>query len=198
MASEGDWMKKFLLAVLTLVAVALAACSVPGLAATNRSGLQEGEGATACPEPAAGTKLLRLDEHGYCLLYPDEYSVERPNPEESALVVGSLLDVSNPRVYIKVTDGGGRTAGDAAQATIADFPGFDIVRSDRTIGGQDAVVLNGVPGQDISRQVIVVRDDALYHLTFVPASEDAGEVYARMEEVYKMVVDSLNFFKRER
>jgi hypothetical protein len=190
-------MKKWSLVVLALVAVALAACSLPGVAAIDKSGPQKDDTAAVCPEAVAGAELLRVEEHGYCLLYPSGYSVERPNPEETALVVGSLLDVSNPRAYIKVTDAGGRTTDQAADAIVTDFPGFEIVRSSATIGGESAVVLDGVPGQDISRQVVIVRQDRLYHLTFVPASEDAGEVSTRMEEFYQLVVDSLNFLEKE-
>jgi hypothetical protein len=188
--------KKLLLVVLALVAVALAACSLPGVAATTKSGPQKDD-AAVCPEAVAGAELLRVEEHGYCLLYPSGYSVERPNSEETALVVGSLLDVSNPRVYIKVSDAGGRTAEQAADAIVADFPGFEIVRSSATIGGQSAVVLDGVPGQDISRQVVMVHGDRQYRLTFVPASQDAGEIYTRMEEFYQMVVGSFNFLEKE-
>ena len=71
-------------------------------------------------------------------------------------------------------------------------------RSNATIAGQEAVVLDGVPGQDINRQIMIVRNGRLYQLTFVPASEDAGEVYARMEQLYQKVVDSLNFYDKER
>jgi hypothetical protein len=178
---------------LSVVAIALAACSLPGVGATDKPGSQTGDTAAICPEAASGTELLRVEEHGYCLLYPSGYSIERPNPEETALVVGSLLDVSNPRLYIKVTDAEGRTLEQAADAVVADFPGFEIARSSATIGGQDAIVLDGVPGQDISRQIVIVRDGRMYRLTFVPASEDAGEVYTRMEQFYQMVLDSLSF-----
>ena len=188
---------KLLLVVLALVVVALAACSLPGVTAIDKSGPQKKDAAAVCPEAAAGAELLRVEEHGYCLLYPSGYSVERPNPEETALVVGSLLDVSHPRAYIKVGDADGRTTDQAADAIVADFPGFEIARSSATIGGESAIVLDGVPGQDISRQVVIVRDGRLYHLTFVPASEDAGEVYTQMEELYQMLVDSLNFLEKE-
>jgi hypothetical protein len=190
-------MKKMLVAILALVAVALAACSLPSIAAMTKPGSQKGDAAAICPEATAGTELLSVEEQGYCLLYPSRYSVERPNPEETALVVGSLLDVSNPRVYIQFSDAGGRTVEQAADAVVADYPGFEIKRSRTKAGGYDAIVLDGVPGQDISRQVIVVQNDRLYRLTFVPASEDAGEVYTQMEEIYRTVVDSLNFFEKE-
>ena len=125
-------MRKLLVVILALVAIALVACSLPGVAAMP--GSQEEGAAAVCPEATAGTELLKVEEHGYCLLYPSGYSVERPNPEETALVVGSLLDVSNPRVYIQVSAAEGRTAEQAADVIVADFPGFEIVRSDATIG----------------------------------------------------------------
>ena len=184
---------KWLVWVLSLVAIALAACSLPSVGATDKPEPQTGGTAAICPEAASGTELLRVEDHGYCLLYPSGYSIENPNPEETVLVVGSLLDVSNPRAYIKVTDAEGRTLEQVADAVVADFPGFEIARTSATIGGQDAVVLDGVPGQDISRQIVIVRDGRMYRLTFVPASEDAGEIYTRMEQFYQMVLDSLSF-----
>jgi hypothetical protein len=186
---------ELLLVVLALVAVTVAACSLPGVAATTQSEPQMGDTAAICPEAAPGAELLRVEEHGYCLLYPSGYSIERPNPEETVLVVGSLLDVSNPRLYIKVTDARESTLEQTVDAVVADFPGFEISRSSATIGGQNAIVLDGVPGQDISRQIVIVRDGRMYQFTFVPASEDAGEIYTRMEELYKMVVDSLNLYE---
>lgn len=184
---------KLLVVILALVATVLAACSLPGVAASAKSASQRDAPAAVCPEPAAGAELLKVEEHGYCLLYPSGYSIERPIPEETVLVVGSLLDVSNPRVYIEVNNADGRTVEQAADAIVADFPGFEIVRSSVTIGGQAAIVLDGVPGQDMSRQIVAVRNDRLYKLTFVPASEDAGEVYTRMEQFYQMVLDSMSF-----
>ena len=189
---------KLLIVILIFVMLTLAACSLPGVAALTKSRPQKGATAVGCSEVMAGMELLRNEEHGYCLLYPSGYSVERPNPDETVLVVGSLLNVSEPRVYIKVSEAAGRTAAQAADDRVADFPGFEIKRSNATIAGQEAVVLDGVPGQDINRQIMIVRNGRLYQLTFVPASEDAGEVYVRMEQLYQKVVDSLNFCDKER
>ncbi|MCL4267033.1 MAG: hypothetical protein KJ069_27890 [Anaerolineae bacterium] len=50
-----------------------------------------------------------------------------------------------------------------------------------------------VPGQDLSRQVVLVRDGRFYTLTFIPDDPEAGEVYAEMQTVYDMVLDSFNF-----
>jgi hypothetical protein len=145
-----------------------------------------------CPTATAGTRVLADEAHGYCLLYPAEYSVERPNPDEAVLVIGSLLNVEQPRAYIAVQDAVGRSAAQAADELTAGFePGqFDIARTDTTIAGVDAVLLDHVPGQDINRLVVLVRGERLYTLTFAPADESLGDVFARLEALYATVVDS--------
>lgn len=172
--------------VLVLVVVAVAACSFPRAAAA------------VCPEATDGTEALTIEEHGYCLLYPSGYSVERPSPDETVLVVGSLLNVSEPRVYIEVSDAKGRSVESAGDTIVANYPGFEIKRRNARIGNQDAVVLDGVPGQDISRQALIVHRGRLYQLTFVPANQDDSEVYAQMDELYQTVIGSLRFSQRGR
>lgn len=122
----------------------------------------------ACPEAAADTYLLRDPQHGYCLLYPTGHKVERPNVDEVTLVVGSLLNVTEPRVGITVSDAAGRTAATYADEIVAGFEGFEIARSETTVAGEPAVVLDDVPGQDINRQIIFTHDDRLFHFYFSP------------------------------
>jgi len=52
-----------------------------------------------------------------------------------------------------------------------------------------------MPGQEISRQVIVVHDSRLFVLTFTPADAGAGEVYTQMESLYTTVIDSFRFLR---
>lgn len=153
------------------------------------------------PAPTTDTELLAHEAHGYCVSYPTGYTAEHPNESETILVVGSLLDVEQPRVYIELGDAAGRTAEQAADALLAEFestpPGFGTERTETTIKGEPAVVLDGVPGQDISRQVVTVHNDHLYTPAFVPADEELGEVYAQMEDLYNTVIDSFTFLPRE-
>ena len=65
------------------------------------------------------------------------------------------------------------------------MPGFAIDRPfGVTLGYEPAVRLDGVPGQNLSRQVIVVHDGRAYKLVFVLADEAQGEVYHEMEALY--------------
>ena len=149
--------------------------------------------AEGCPNATTGTQLLTNEQHGYCLLYPTGYDVQHPNEHETVLFVGSLLNVEQPRAYIKVQEAGGRTTAQVADELTAAFAGFDIKRTNVTIGGEAAVVLDNMPGQDTNRQVVIAYDDCLYMLTFVPASEDYGELYTQMETLYTVIINSFNF-----
>jgi len=82
-----------------------------------------------CPETTADTRLLKNARHGYCLLYPVGYKVEKPSEIETDLVVGSLLNVEAPRVNIRVEDAMGRTADELAKQITADLGAFPIERS---------------------------------------------------------------------
>ena len=144
----------------------------------------------ACPEATTDTYLLRNPQHGYCLLYPAGHKVERPNADEVALVVGSLLNVTEPRVGITVTPAAGRTAATYADEIVAGFEGFEIARSETTVAGEPAIVLDDVPGQDINRQVIFTHEDRLFHLFFSPIDPADTTV---MDAFAAGVLESLTF-----
>jgi hypothetical protein len=143
-----------------------------------------------CPEATADTYLLRNPQHGYCLLYPAGHKVERPSDSEVALVVGSLLNVTEPRVGIQVIPTEGRAAAAYADEIVAGFEGFAIARSETTVAGEPAVVLDDVPGQDINRQVIFSHDDRLFHLYFSPIDPANPAV---MDAFTAGILESLTF-----
>jgi len=148
-----------------------------------------------CLQATEQTQLLRQDDQGICLLLPADYQSEQPTDNQTAIYVDSLLNSGRPRLFIEVTDAGDKSAADVADELLADFgPGFEIERSfGLTLGYEIAEQLDNVPGQDISRVLLVVHDGRLYKLTFIPASEDAGGVYDEMEALYDLVAKSFRF-----
>jgi hypothetical protein len=176
----------------------LAGCAVVGAAKpTSEPLLLSQDAEQGSGNPAAGGQLLRNEEHGYSLLYPDAYMIEHPSPDETVLVVGSRMNVEQPRLHIEVYEADGRTAAQVADELMIDVeaavPGFNVERTAATVGGEAAVVLDRMPGQDINRQVFVVHKDRLYKLTFAPADEAVGDSYAQMESLYATVIGSFNF-----
>lgn len=188
-----------LVLVLIFAALSLSACAVAGVGDSGTETVPQG-GTTAdvCPSPSAGTQLLRNEAFGYCLLYPNGYDVEQPNENETVLVVGSLLNVEQPRAYIEVREAAGRSAAQVAEESVATLPsGFEVERAGLTIGGVEAVVLDRMPGQDINRQVVMVHGGRLYILTFALADEAAGDTYQKMEKLYTTVIDSFRFLPQK-
>jgi len=150
-----------------------------------------------CPAPSADTQSLRSEEHGYCLLYPGGYTTEQPKPRETIISGGSPLDVENPRVYILVRDANGRAASEIAGGIVAEtqtsLPNWRVRKSTTEVGGETAIVLDNLPGNDTGRQTIVVHDDRCYTITFVPSVPAQSGAYREMEQLYKTVVDSFTF-----
>jgi hypothetical protein len=178
--------------LLVLLALVLAACSQQAQAINSPLPPESSEEA-ACPTPTSDMRLLTDAGHGYCLLYPVTHKVEKPNANEIVLVIGGLLNASDPRVHIVAEEAGGRTAAEAAAEIEAAMTGFDIQRSSTELGGTEAIVLDKVPGQELNRHVFFVHDGLLYHLTFSPADENAGKAFTGMEALYNLVVDSFTF-----
>lgn len=121
-----------------------------------------------CPTATDDTYVLRDPRHGFCLLYPTTHKVERPTPQEVVLVVGSLLNSGDPRASIIVTPLGGQTVAAVADEIVAGFEGFEITRADTTVAGEPAIILDGLPGQDINRRVLFAHDDLLYEVYISP------------------------------
>lgn len=147
-----------------------------------------------CPAATADTRLLTDEAGGYCLLYPTEYTVERPNADEIDLVIGSLLNVQDPRVSIVVQAADGRSAEQMADGFLAAVDGFDVTRTSTTVAGVEAAVLDNLPGQEVNRQVWFVRDGRAFQMVFTPADEGLGESYTQMEALYELVTDSFAVF----
>ncbi len=181
-------MKGRLLIVVGLVSLILVACVNPlvrGLAGSEAEG--------GCPAATAGMQALTNETHGYCLLYPDGYDVAQPNEDEMDFFVGSLLDVEHPRAIIRIQEAGGATTTEAADELQAAFEGFDVARSTVMIGGEEAVVLDNLPGQDINRRLVVVHNNRMYDMMFIPVGESYGEISEQMEILYSTIVDSFTF-----
>ncbi len=140
-------------------------------------------------------KLLVNEENGYCLLYPAEYSVIPPQ-----LIVINPVNAPGDApgeawAEILMEPASGRTAAQVADAQIAEWGAdFGITRSEILVDGQQAVVVDGLPGQDSQRKVFVVGNERLYTLAFLPwfPSNDPSQP-APLENLYAMIVDTIHF-----
>ncbi len=177
-------MNKFLVTALLTTAIVLLGCAAVGAA-------------NVCPGPISGMQKWENQQHGYCLQYPAGYNVEQPSERVTVIVAGSLLSVQQPRAHIEVENANGRSAASAAAQLAAEFegsvPGIKIARTNITLGGEQAVVLDNLPGQDLNRRVLVVHDNRLYTLMFSPTDKSLGETYTQLEALYPAVTQSFRF-----
>jgi len=149
--------------------------------------------ADVCPTPTGDEQLLVNAEDGYCLLYPAGYVAEQTAPGATSIVLGSLMNHTDPRVSIEVSDAAGRTLGEIGDQLVADYaPGFDVVRTTATVGGAEALVLDNLPGQDLNRRAAVLHDGQLYSFFFTPLGE-TDEARAALETFYQGVLGSFRF-----
>lgn len=149
------------------------------------------EETAACPEPAADNQLLRHDASGYCFLYPLEYDVFEGDDGSITLYVGSLMNIEDPTMSVWVRDAAGQTAEQAADEATTGLPeDFGHTRSETTIAGETAVVLDNMPGQDLNRRIFFVYDGRLYDLIVNRTGPEYGEIGQRAEALYQMVSES--------
>lgn len=185
--------------ILTITLLVLGACTAAPAAVTATAVpatvMPATATAEACPSPTAGAALLTNAEDGYCLLYPAAYSTTIPdyiviNPYSAP---GDIP--GDAWVWIDTQDAAGLTAVEAAEAEIMEAgPGFNITRTDVTVNGEEAVVVDGIPAQDSMRRVFIVHNNRLYRLSFMPWLPSGGSAaQPALEELYAMILDTLHF-----
>ncbi|MCA9962364.1 MAG: hypothetical protein KC443_25190 [Anaerolineales bacterium] len=154
-----------------------------------------------CPDAPVGTTLFTNLEDGFCLLLPDGYAVDdsltsSSGGTETAVYVDSPLDATHPRLFITVENANGRSLDEITTAKAAEIEAstgssptwtFGIM-----LGDSAANQFEQVPGQDLSRQVVAVRNGRFYTLTFTP-DDASADAYADMQTLYDTVLGSFNF-----
>ena len=155
--------------------------------------------ANDCPEPGRGEQLQANAAAGYCLLFPGDYKFQEADGTQTDYFFDSMMDVSRPKLFVKVEDANGQSAAEIADALIAEIEAVgmkDQVKRTRggiMLGGETAELLDKTPGQDLGRVVIAVHGPRAYRLTFVPDDPSQGDVYKQMEALYDQVVKSFRF-----
>jgi hypothetical protein len=150
--------------------------------------------ALECPNPTEGMQLLRNDAYSYCFLYPDGYNRVDPLPYEVCLVPeGPAMACHTANLMLEVEEALGRTVDQIAGEMIAGEPVLENVeRTSLTVGGEEAVMLDGLGGQAATRRILIVHDEQLYELWFIPWDE-AGEGFEDLNMLYEAVINSFTF-----
>ena len=137
--------------------------------------------------PAA---VFSSDRLGLCFSYPEGYT---PLPESDTveIVAPALPDTDSRGLFwLEISDAYDRTAEVIADQDVALAGNVDVKRSTLTVGGEQAVVLDGMPGQDPQRRVYVVHQQKLYVLAFMPTLSANKALNDQIEALFSSVTTS--------
>ncbi|HSO11483.1 MAG TPA: hypothetical protein VLT51_03850 [Anaerolineales bacterium] len=130
------------------------------------------------------------DRLGLCFSYPQGY-IQLPSNDAVQIVAPNLPGTDTKGLFwIEISDAYDRTAEVIADQDMTFAAGVDVGRWTLMLGGEQAVVLDGMPGQDFQRRVYVVHEQTLYVLAFMPTRSENKAVNDQMEVLYNAVTSS--------
>lgn len=138
----------------------------------------------------ARVESFSSDQLSLCFSYPQGYT-QIPNSDTVEIVGPNLPDTDTKGIFwLEISDAYDRSAEVIADQEMTYAAGVDVDRWTMTLGGEQAVVLNGMPGQDLQRRMYVVHQQTLYVLAFMPARSENKAAGDQMETLYTMITDS--------
>lgn len=150
-----------------------------------------------CPPAAEGLHQLIDAANGICFLYPDNYDAIKTDDGSLTLYVKSLLNTEAPLASVRLEAVNGRSI----QELIPDYPTdaelatMSFLTID--LGGEQATVLDILPGQDTNRRIIAMHNDYLVDIMIARIGEEYGEVGQQAEALYSAITESFTFIARD-
>ena len=135
-------------------------------------------------------QFFSSDELGLCFSYPQGHT---PLPyNDTVQIAAPDLPGSDLTAlfWLERSDAYDRTAEVIADQDMTAAGLSSVSRSFMTLDGEQAVVLDGMPGQDLQRRVYVVHDQILYVLAFMPTRSENKAAGDQLEALYVAVTNS--------
>ena len=130
------------------------------------------------------------DRLGVCFSYPQGYT-QRPYNDAVEIVAPDIPGSDTKGLFwIEISDSYNRTAEEIADQDMIYAIAVDVGRWTVTLGGEQAVVLDGMSGQELQRRVYVVHQQTLYVLGFWPTRSENKAAGDQMEALYAAVINS--------
>lgn len=138
----------------------------------------------------SSAQTFSSDPLGLCFSFPLGYTQIPYN--DTVEIVGPEIQGTDLRglFWLEKSDPSGRTAQQVADQELAEVAGLNAGRSTVMLGGEQALVLDGMPGQDLVRRVYIVHSQTLYILTFSPTRSQNKAAGDQMEALYTEVTNS--------
>jgi len=135
-------------------------------------------------------ELFSSDRLGLCFSYPQGYTHLPEN--DSVEIIGPELPSPDLRAlfWLEISDSYDRTAEVIADQEMTYAAGLNVGRRTVMLDGEQAVVLDGMPGQDFQRRVYVVHQQTLYILAFMPTRSENKAASDQLETLYTAITNS--------
>ncbi len=142
------------------------------------------------PSADVPAELFSSDKLGLCFSYPQGYT-QIPNSDTVEITAPNLPGTDTKGLFwLEISDAYDRTAELIADQDMTYAAGVNVDRWTLTLDGEQAVVLDGMPGQDLQRRVYVVHQKTLYVLAFMPTRSENQAADDQMEELYTAITNS--------
>ena len=182
-------MKNCFLAI-AMLAFVLSACGAPATLTMETPTSQVLESTPVQTSVTDTAQWFSSDRLGLCFSYPEGYT-QLPY-EDTVEIIGPELPAPDLRqlFWLEKSDAYDRTAEVIADQDMTAAGLSSVGRSFVTLDGEEAVVLDGMPGQDFQRRVYVVHDQTLYVLAFMPTRSENQSASDQLEALYAAVMNS--------
>jgi len=153
------------------------------------------QGLESIPTPTDVSETVELslsdsNRLGFCFSYPLGYT-QIPYYDAVEITAPNLPDNDVSGLFwLEIRDSQNRTAEEIADQEVAYVAGLNPGRWTVTLGGEQAIVIDGMPGQDLVRRVYIVHQQTLYILTFSPTRLENSIASGQMEILYTAVTSS--------
>jgi hypothetical protein len=166
---------------------------------TAASVVEEAAPPAEAEAPAAVVEgiLFESPGDGYRLRYPEHFTENRQTPEVMAFFGPPLDDSIEPVMAALFINNEGPTNGRDLQTVVdnvlAEAAGMPVTTAESMLGGEPAIVVEGLPGRSGSRQMYAIHNDTIYHLTVVPYDEGFPQARPDVDAVWNLVLSSFEF-----
>jgi hypothetical protein len=162
------------------------------------------EALSGCPIPGPTTaRYLKLGD-GYCLLYPAGFRVGDVYPAVTSFY-GPALDGGPELLQVGLTvliegNAFGRPVVDVVEDKLGELlaQGIPLTSTVGTLGGEPAIVIEGVPGRFGTRQMYAIHNDLIFHVTVYPVDPALPQAEQNVHGVWSLVTATFTFIDMAR
>jgi hypothetical protein len=162
------------------------------------------EALSGCPIPGPTTARYLKLEDGYCLLYPAGFRAGDVYPAVTSFY-GPALDGGTEPLQVGLTvliegNAFGRPVVDVVEDKLGELlmQGIPLTSTVGTLGGEPAIVIEGVPGRFGTRQMYAIHNDLVFHVTVYPVDPALPQATQDVRAVWSLVTATFTFIDAAR